>query len=181
MIGEESNVIKLPQSLHTQKGLIEEALALGVLRAKVIETKSIALGSWVKLHCQYGCSYYGKLHTCPPCSPTSYEMAEILTEYEKALLVYGHPESNIREVTVELEESFKQKGFYKAFALCSRPCDLCEVCTINTHCLYPEKARPTLQACGVNLHQTFFDNGWGDSGPAKPCAENPNIGLVLLD
>ena len=74
----------------------------------------------------------------------------------------------------------KKKGFYKAFALGAKTCDLCDPCTVSTYCQHPEKARPTLQACGIDVATTVDKNGWADLAPNKPCSESHAIGMVLL-
>ena len=107
-------------------------------------------------------------------------MAEILPEYEKALLINTSPETNVREIVVHLEKYLKGKGCNKAFALCAQPCDLCSPCTIATKCQYPEKARPTLQACGIDVNETIHNNGWDDLGQQAPCTPTHAIGMVLL-
>jgi len=181
MVQETPNLIPFPQTAQSQQMLVRDALALGCEKAKIIQTRHISVGHWVQLQCQYGCKHFGKFFTCPPYSPSSSETAEILADYDKALLIQSHEGSNPIEVGLALEKSFKHKGFYKAFALNSRPCNLCETCSIDTLCKYPEKARPTLQACGIDLNQTLLANNWeGTGGPISPCSENSNIGLILL-
>jgi predicted metal-binding protein len=180
MVQETPNLIRFPQSQQTQQMLVSQALKLGCEKAKLIQTKHISVGHWVHLQCQYGCQHFGKLFTCPPCSPSTSETAEILADYDKALLIQAHKGSNPIEVGLALEENFRHKGFYKAFALNSRPCNLCEKCSIDTFCKYPEKARPTIQACGIDLNQTLLANDWGDHGPLRPCSDSSNIGLILL-
>jgi predicted metal-binding protein len=176
-----SNIRQLPLDIKNNTEMVQEALNLGCNRAKVIWTKTIAIGTWGRLQCQYGCSHYGKLHTCPPHSPNSDELGEILVDYQRALLLHATPKVNMMETAVSLENNFKTKGFYKAFGLCSRACDLCETCTIDSFCKHPDKARPTLQGCGVDVQRTVFNNGWGDVSPNQPCADMQNIGMVLLD
>ena len=92
------NVKAIPKNISSNQELIQEALGLGCTKAKVVLTQTISLGNWVKLHCQFGCSQYGKLLTCPPCTPDSEEMAEILSQYEKALLINANPDSNVQEI-----------------------------------------------------------------------------------
>ena len=174
------NIRKIPKSASSNEELIKEALDLGCTKAKVVLTQTISMAHWVKLHCQFGCSQYAKLLTCPPFTPDSDEMAEIIQEYEKALLINTAPNRNVQEIVVRLENSFKKKGFPKAFALGAKPCDLCDPCTVSTFCQYPEKARPTLQACGIDVVTTVDKNGWTDLAPNKPCSESHAIGMVLL-
>ena len=175
------NIKSLPQNIRSNQELIQEAIGLGCTKAKVILTKTISMAHWMKLQCQYGCSHYGSLLTCPPFAPDTEEMSEVLSDYEKALLINASPETNVREIVVQLESLLKEKGFSKAFALAATPCDLCDPCTISTCCQYPEKARPTLQACGIDVNETVHNNGWGDLGKQTPCTPTHAIGLVLID
>jgi predicted metal-binding protein len=175
------NIKALPKNIRSNQELIQEAIGLGCTKAKVILTKSISMANWMKLQCQYGCSYYGTLLTCPPCTPDTQEMSEVLAEYEKAIIINVSPETHVREIVVKLENILKKKGFNKAFALSAQPCDLCEPCTISTNCQFPEKARPTLQACGIDVNKTILNNGWGDLGQQLPCSPTHAIGMVLMD
>lgn len=175
------NIKALPENIRSNQELIQEATRLGCTKAKVILTKTISMGHWMKLQCQYGCSHYGSLLTCPPYAPNAEEMSEILVDYEKALLINASPEANVREIVIHLEKLLKEKGFSRAFALCAQPCDLCEPCTIATNCQFPEKARPTLQACGIDVNVTIHNNGWDDLGPQTPCTPTHAIGMVLMD
>ena len=175
------NIKVIPKSILSNQGLIQEALDLGCTKAKVVLTQTISMAHWVKLHCQFGCKQYAKLLTCPPSTPYFEEMTDILGEYEKALLINVAPNANAQEIVVNLETSFKKKGYTKAFALGAQPCDLCDPCTVSTFCQYPEKARPTLQACGIDVKSTVDKNGWTDLALNKPCSESHTIGMVLLD
>ena len=170
----------LPENIRLNQELIQEAISLGCTKAKVILTKTISIANWMKLQCQYGCSQYGSLLTCPPYTPDSEEMSEVLIEYDKALLINASPEVNVREIVVHLEKRLKDKGFSKAFGLTAKPCDLCEPCTIATNCQFPEKARPTLQACGIDVNETISSNGWDDLGKQSPCTPTHAIGMVLM-
>ena len=174
------NIRMIPENIRSNQELIQEALGLGCARAKVISTKAISLAHWVKLHCQFGCSKHGKLFTCPPFTPESEEMAEILEEYDQALLIYANHDTNVQEIVIHLETRFKQNGYQKAFALGAQPCTLCDPCTISTFCQYPEKARPTLQACGIDVNATVSNNGWEDVIQHKPCSDSHPVGMILL-
>jgi len=174
------NIKMIPESIRSNQELIQEALDLGCMKAKVISTKAISLAHWVKLQCQFGCSKHARLFTCPPFTPESEEMAEILEEYDQALLIHGDHDTNVQEIVIDLETRFKQKGYQKAFALGAQPCKLCNPCTISTFCQYPEKARPTLQACGIDVKATVNNNGWTDLIPHKPCSDSHPIGMILI-
>lgn len=175
------NLREIPKSIRTNQELIQEALDLGCLKAKVITTKTICLASWLKTQCQFGCSYFGTRLTCPPFTPNLEEVSELLREYQKAILIEAPNSRKVREIVVSLEDSLKSKGFYKAFGLCATVCDLCEECTIETYCKHPTEARPTLRAFGVDISKTIFNNGWNSNGVMDYCRETHPIGMVLMD
>ena len=177
MTSDLDNVRKLRTNTINQE-LADKAISLGCTKAKIILTKTISLGSWNKIQCQYGCSNYGKSFTCPPAAPSTDEMSRILLDYHKAILVQTEHANQIREIVVKLEEIFKSKGFYKAFALSAAPCDLCEACTLETGCKYPGKARPTLHGCGIDIAQTTNNNGWNPT--KQSCLDSAPIGMVLI-
>ena len=116
----------------------------------------------------------------PPFTSDAGEMSEVLMEYENALLINASPETNAIEIVVQLEKILKDKGYNKALALSAMPCDLCDPCTITTNCQFPEKARPTLQACGIDINETIHNNGWNDLGQQAPCTPTHAIGIVLI-
>jgi predicted metal-binding protein len=173
-------VKSLPKNIRLNQELIQKAIDLGCTKAKLIFTRTISMAHWMKLQCQYGCSNYGSLLTCPPFTPNTDEMADILPEYEKALLINASPQTNVGEIVVQLENYLKEKGFNKAFDLGAQPCTLCDPCTIATNCQFPEKARPTLKSCGIDVNETIQNNGWHDLGTQTPCTSTHAIGMVLL-
>jgi len=174
------NIKKLPKSVTSNQELIEDAMVCGCLRAQVIMTKTISLARWVKIQCQYGCPHYANRYTCPPSAPTLDEMSDLLMDYERALVIQADQAQRVREIVVALEGKFRTKGYHKAFGLCALPCDLCEVCTVETQCKYPELARPTLQACGIDVPKTIGNTGWEFGTFSQPCSESQPFGLVLL-
>lgn len=161
--------------------MIQEALELGCLQAKVIQTKTISLAHWLKTQCQFGCPHFGTRLTCPPFTPVPDEVSELLRDYEKAILIKAPDCKQVRGIVVRLEDSLKDKGYYKAFGLCATACDLCEECTIETGCKFPAQARPTLRAFGVDIPKTIFNNGWISEKAMDHCATTHPIGLVLMD
>jgi len=76
-------------SLRNLESLAELALEMGAAQAKIIDAKSIVVGDWVRLKCQYGCGRYGRCLTCPPFSPAPEQTRKILAGYSKAILNSG--------------------------------------------------------------------------------------------
>ncbi len=181
MVSDPPKVTPFPSRIVSNQELIAEALEKGCTQVKVIPVKEIALGHWVRLRCQYGCSYFGKRFTCPTFSPDCDEMGDILREYKRALILQTPKSEEVNSVILALESSFKQRGFFKAFGLDALPCNLCETCNIELHCEYPDKARPTLHACGIDVPQTLSNISWDFAVQFQPCTENHSIGMVLVD
>jgi predicted metal-binding protein len=148
---------------------IEKAILLGVSRAKIINTKDIAVGDWVRLKCQYGCGAYGDCLTCPPYSPTPDYTRKMLGEYSKGLLmqiedISYKEESRIslkfKDIVAELEREIFLDGYYKAFGMTCGPCRFCQICDTSKPCKYPRKARPSMEACGIDVYQTAKNIGF---------------------
>ena len=160
--------------------LVDEALNRGALEAKPISAQSIVTAPWVRLKCTYGCDGFGTSHCCPPKNPTPKEKQEILDGYTSALLVHFDGKSNPTRVIVELERSAFLAGYYKAFGFGAGPCLLCKTCRTEK-CIHREKARPAMEACGIDVYATARNNGFPiDVLRDESCEEN-YYGLLLLE
>jgi len=139
------------------EGLCKEAVKLGASEAKAIKAKDVVTAEWVRLKCQFGCGGYNQHLTCPPFSPTPSVMRKILDEYEWAILLKFKPPwpGKIRLVITDIERAVFLSGYYKAFGLASGPCDICEECSVKEGiCRSPDKARPSMEACGIDVYAT---------------------------
>ncbi len=175
-------VITSPPDPHTLfNQLIKKAVELGCSQAIVIHTNTITVGRWVQLKCKYGCEEYGKKLTCPPHSPSFEEMREILKEYNKALLLHGHLSWQMRYITAEIEKHAFSMGFYKAFGLGAGPCKLCETCETAVSCVRPMEARPSMEACGIDVYQTARNHNLKIETLKNKNDEVNIYGLVLLE
>lgn len=161
--------------------LIKKAIELGCGQGIVIPARTIVVARWVQLKCKYGCDEYGKKLTCPPHSPSYEEMRDILNEYNKALLLHGHLSWQMRYIIAEIEKYAFSLGFYKAFGLGAGPCKLCESCTTSSTCVRTMEARPSMEACGIDVYQTVRDHSLRIE-TLKDKTDEVNIyGLVLLE
>ncbi len=145
---------------------IKLAKSKGVDKAMIIDPKTVVVSNWVRLKCQYGCGGYGKSLTCPPHSPTPDYTGKMLAEYSSGLLMqavgldlYNDPRISMEEIVADLEKIIFLDGYYKAFGLAAGPCDFCRACDTSKPCLHPEKARPAMEACGIDVYQTVRNNG----------------------
>jgi len=161
--------------------LVNLALSMGALEAKLMDVKDIVVRDWVRLKCQYGCGAYGKILTCPPYSPTPEQTRNILSGYTTAILLRLPDESRTNHVLIaKLERSLFLEGYYSAFGLPAGPCEYCEKCNLK-HCVKPKLARPTMEACGIDVYATVRKNGF-DIDVRKTTEEKPTyFGLVLVE
>jgi predicted metal-binding protein len=67
--------------------LVDKALALGAVQAKLVPTDALVLEQRVTFKCRFGCPEYGRGHACPPRVPSVAEFREALGEYNYALVV----------------------------------------------------------------------------------------------
>jgi len=165
------------------KGICEEAVKLGASEAKAIKTKDVVTAEWVRLKCQFGCGGFNQHLTCPPFSPTPDLMRKTLDEYEWAILLKFKPPwpDKIRLAITDIERSIFLSGYYKAFGLASGPCEICEECNAKEGiCRYPDKARPSMEACGIDVYATARGAGFPIK-VVKTHDETPTYyGLVLV-
>jgi predicted metal-binding protein len=175
-----TKVKHFPKNILTNKGIVEEALNKNCERALIIPTKLLVLARWLRVQCQYGCEEFGQRLTCPPYTPTSDEFSEILLDYNRALLIQTEHPDQVMETITGLEGVLKNQGYYKAFGLGAKACGLCDICTTESHCESPSKARPTLRAFGVDVPATLNNVGWDVKINMDYC-KDISVGLILVD
>lgn len=137
-----------------------EACRMGALDAVVVSPTKVFTATWVRLRCQYGCSEHGQCLTCPPHSPTPETTRKMLDEFRTTILLHGNNWKSLRKITQTLESKVFLAGYYKAFAFLCGPCDLCPTCVVLNKkgkvatCLHPERARPAMEAAGIDVFAT---------------------------
>ncbi|MEW6355301.1 MAG: DUF2284 domain-containing protein [Planctomycetota bacterium] len=135
------------------------AMERGAIDTKVVSPAKVFTAAWVRLKCQYGCGGYGQCLTCPPHSPTPLETREVLDCYKQAILVRGDETTNIRGIVADMEREIFLAGYYKAFAYGCGPCSLCRECDFEKGCRHPYKARPAMEAAGIDVFATARSAG----------------------
>ena len=85
------------------------------------------------------------------------------------------------DAIVELEGEMFKDGYYKAFALLSGPCGLCAECakSKNKPCNFGNRARPSMESCGIDVYQTAWNNGFPIQ-PLRHKGETQNLYCLLL-
>ncbi|GJQ60062.1 MAG: DUF2284 domain-containing protein [Candidatus Scalindua sp. AMX11] len=143
------------------EALCSALIKLGATTSRLITTESVIVEPWVQLKCRFGCSKFGKFKTCPPYAPSYKETQEILTCYKSALLIEGQPPGkDFKDMLLAIEHKANFAGFYKAFALGAGPCPLCAECNVEVSCTAPKDARPSMEACGIDVFGTVRNNGF---------------------
>ncbi|MEO0074279.1 MAG: DUF2284 domain-containing protein [candidate division WOR-3 bacterium] len=158
-----SGAVRQSQALLAK--YVRMALDHGATEAKVIPARFIVTAEWVRLKCQFGCSGYNKRLCCPPYSPTPQKTRQVISEYQQAI-IYAYPGSEdqrerqrMSRLLVAIERQAFLDGYYKALGLGAGPCRFCVRCDTSRRCRFPELARPSLEACGVDVYATCRNAG----------------------
>jgi predicted metal-binding protein/ubiquinone/menaquinone biosynthesis C-methylase UbiE len=162
--------------------LCVEARNLGFQFARVIESREVAVEPWVRLKCRFGCSRFHSSLQCPPFSPDESRMREILSSYTHALIVQSAPPSrDFHEGLLFLERSLFLAGHHEALAFGAGPCSLCSECPREGACRFPQKARPSLEACGVDVYETARRAGLRLKPVVHRLGYVKYVGLILFN
>ena len=88
--------------------------------------------------------------------------------------------NGLLEILLNLEKEAFFMNHYRAFALKAGRCRLCEKCNLKK-CVNPTKARPSLEACGIDVFALANDNGFEMKVITGPIKELKIYGLVLVE
>jgi len=139
---------------------VEELLrAHGVRKFVRVSPSDVVTAEWVRLKCQFGCGGYGMCLTCPPHSPTPEQTRRMLDAYTRGYLLWWGADHPTRETIGALEREVFLKGYWRAFIFGSGPCDLCRPCPMERPCPHPDKARPAMEASGIDVFETAHRAG----------------------
>jgi len=139
---------------------LQMARERGADHALVIEPAGIITAPWVRVKCQFGCFGYGRGLCCPPNTPTPEEMRGILDSFARAIVLHRHWQKGyevveqFNELVIDLEKALFLDGYYKAWGMGSGPCRRCKKCDTTGTCLHADRARPSLEACGIDVFTT---------------------------
>ena len=164
----------------------EEVLGLGVDGAKVVDPRSVVTAEWVRMKCQFGCPGFGMSRCCPPHTPAPELTRKVVDSYQKAILVHrrlpkGEKTKLFNETIVKLEIKIFLDGCYKAWSMGSGPCRLCKECDPTTPCKHGLEARPSMEACGIDVFKTARDNGFPIEVIRAREEERNIFGLILVE
>jgi predicted metal-binding protein len=162
------------------KSFLKRIVELGADEAKVVKTESVETAAWVRLKCQYGCDGYGSSLCCPPNTPSHWETQKIIDGYELGLLAHFGMNGSATKAMVILEREAFLQGYYKAFAFGAGPCTLCKSCHVEG-CKHPDRARPSMEACGIDVFATARRNDYPIHVVGEQHSEQNYYGLLLVE
>ncbi|MEE9201897.1 MAG: DUF2284 domain-containing protein [Dehalococcoidia bacterium] len=198
------------------KGYCELAMSLGASGALAIPREQVVVDERVRLKCFIPrCQRMGETPNCPPHTPEPDQVRQALDKYSWAVLLktdiqpvadymplrgrqagqrpkalYFHAETG--RIVTEVEDQAFRDGFYLALGLGGGSCKdhLCngQVCQFldSGRCRFPLKARPSMEALGIDVFGLVSRVGWGiyptaihepELG-AIPCGNS--VGLVFI-
>ena len=170
---------------------VQSARRLGVDDAKIIPVDRVVVADWVRLKCQFGCGGYGECLTCPPYSPSPLETRRVLESYQRALLMrldgQGGEEREaelrlkLHRAVADLERELFLAGYHNAWGMTAGPCPLCDTCDVTEACKYPSLARPSMEACGIDVFSTVRRADWDIGVVPTPDSPFSLFGLVLIE
>jgi len=164
----------------------KKALEIGMDGAKTIDPQSIVTAEWVRMKCQFGCPGFGMGLCCPPYTPTPEVTRKVMDSYQKAILLHrrlkkGERIKAFNEILVHLEIETFLDGYYKAWSMGSGPCRLCKECDLTGFCKHGYEARPSMEACGIDVFKTARDNGFPIEVVRTHGEERNIYGVILVE
>jgi predicted metal-binding protein len=201
------NQANLPQDLEKYR---QVALNLGADEARVVDVSEIMAKDAVAFKCRVPrCFGYGNCAQCPPHSPKPAEIRQLLKDFSHGLLFLRRVNSellkrarddkerktafrSILDIVSKLESAAFYDGHYLAVGFSAGSCfsSLCDPklgCQVlkGEKCRFPLKARPSMEAVGIDVYRLIAASGWeiypygSDANPEDIPVANLT-GLVLI-
>jgi len=176
---------KTGKSPPSNNSLADAAVKQGAAAVAWISIRNIVLDERVRLKCQIPlCDSFGRNLMCPPRLPEVSEFRAMLSLFSQALLVQvtaplaAKPARNKKDVYLpakklhalinRVEKMAFEEGYYFATGLiggCCRLCPECVAVTGETKCRHPFRARPSMEAMGIDVMTTLDRAGISCSFP----------------
>jgi predicted metal-binding protein len=151
----------------------------------------VVAAEWVRMKCLFGCDEPGMHKTCPPNLEPVATTQRLLSEYRRAVLLEVGPivgteasdseSRRLNDAALALERELFLAGSHKAWMMGAGPCDLCAACASGRECPTPEKARPSMEGCGVDVFTTVRNAGRTIDVVRDKDDEYRYFALVLVD
>jgi predicted metal-binding protein len=206
-VTKDRNQANLPEDLQKY---CQEALKLGADEARVVDVLEIPVEEAVAFKCRVPrCFGYDTCAQCPPHAPKPAEIRQLLKSYSQGLFFVRRVNSeilkrdrndkerkaaflSILEIVCKLESAAFYDGHYLAVGFCAGSC-FSSICDPNLGCQvlkgetcrFPLKARPSMEAVGIDVYGLIAASGWevypfGCSANPKDIPVANLAGLVLI-
>ncbi len=167
------------------KEILRRLTEEGASEVRLIDVKKIVVDERVRLKCQIPlCDTYGRNLMCPPHLPSVEDFRRALRRYSRAILVQVSaavpvqsgselpedvfaPATKLHELVNMGEKMAFEAGLHFAAGLIGGCCRLCKECVAaqgETRCRFPFKARPSMEAMGIDVFSTLEKIGVPVSG-----------------
>lgn len=193
--------------MKTVDALIRIALEWGASAARVLPAREVVPDEGIVELCRKPlCPGYGKSAYCPPHAPPPTEVRKLIRSYRSALLFKIDVPTEIllsrdrygvfKEVYIlisRLKQYLREQGCSRIEGFAAGSCkpvfcphDPCRVLTGGGPCRFPDLARPSMEAVGINVFELVQRVGWpiqrlnAHSDPAA-VPQGLVAGLVLMD
>lgn len=161
------------------------ARELGLRPPAPIHPRDVVTAPWVREKCRFGCPGFGRTLQCPPHTDDADQTRHLLDSYTRAFLIRGTPPGKVfHGHLLALERQAFLDGYHKALVLGAGPCQVCDSCKsadTETDCRFPDKARPSMEASGIDVYATARNAGIPLSPVRKKGDYVTYIGLLLLE
>lgn len=201
------NQEKLLQDLERYR---QYALELGASDARVIETSAIRVEEAVAFKCRVPqCFGYNTCAQCPPHAPKPSEIRQLLTGYSHGLLFVCHVDTailkqdrkdkerkaaflRVLKMVSKLESAAFYDGHYLSAGFSAGSCfsSLCDPdlgCQVlkGEKCRFPLKARPSMEAVGIDVYGLIASVGlaiypFGSNATTEEIPAGKLAGLLLI-
>lgn len=146
--------------------LAQEARALGINQCVPLDPRELVADAQVRAYCAADrCGSYGRHPMCPPALDARSDIADrvhlaragALLQWMEPLDVRNDSEGLLRtkrtfhRAILSLERRLEDLGFSHPWGLIGSTCALCTPCGGLEGCTFPDLARPSLEALGVDV------------------------------
>lgn len=171
--------------------LLQDPERFGMTEARFIHTPQVITAHSVRLRCQYTCTHARQCDTTPPLTPTSEETRTVLDEYRFGFMLRREDPTGEREIraawrefadhVLHLEQECLVRGYPRSFALAVGNCLYLHRNDALRPCDYPRKERPTVEALGIELKETFELINWEAHLDVEEGAGFQMFALLLIE
>jgi predicted metal-binding protein len=190
----------------------QRALELGATDAEIITADMVLVDERVAIKCLIPpCHRYGSCANCPPYAMEPEQTRKVVSKYRYAIFtrikvpsrkiagveakqkrLYSPSYRKTFEIVGRIESEAFYDGYYLAMGFACGSCKSvfcpnidCDALTQGGTCRYPLKARPSMEAVGINAYAMAAKIGWDiyPIGVSISPAEVPSgsaLGLVLI-